>query len=53
MRPKVTIGLVLVGYLALAATQEGPLQVWLLALAPFALIATALVLHISDYSKYH
>jgi hypothetical protein len=51
MKAVVTIGLVLLGYLALAAVQDGPLQVWLLAFAPFALMAIALVLHISDYSK--
>jgi hypothetical protein len=47
------IGLVLLAYLTLAAVQDEPIQVWLFVLAPFALIAVALVLHITDLSKYN
>ena len=47
------MGLVLLAYLTLAAVQDEPIQVWLFILAPFALIAVALVLHITDLSKYN
>ena len=47
-----TIGMVLLGYALLAAAQEGPMQVWLLVLAPLALVAVALLLDISDPSRY-
>jgi hypothetical protein len=53
MNVTAAIRLVLVGYLTLAAVQDGPMQVWLLVLAPFALIAIALVLHIAEYSKHN
>ena len=51
MRTGVAVGLVLLGYAALATAQDGPLQVWLLILAPFALLAAALVLYIADRRK--
>lgn len=42
---------VLAAYLGSAALQEGPIQVWLLVLAPFALAAIATALHIIDPSE--
>lgn len=51
MKTALVIILVLIGMLALAAVQDGPLQVWLLVLAPFALVVVALVIHIVEYSK--
>ena len=51
MKTALVIILVMIGMLALAAVQDGPLQVWLLVLAPFALVVVALVIHIVEYSK--
>jgi cobalamin synthase len=51
MKTALVIALVLLGMLALAALQDEPLQVWLLILAPFALVVLALVVHIVEYSK--
>lgn len=42
--------LVLAAYLGSAALQDGPIQVWLLVLAPFALAAIATALRIIDPS---
>jgi len=39
---------VLAGYLGIAGMQDEPIQIWLLVLAPLALIATALALRIMD-----
>jgi len=47
------VAFVLLAYLALAALQDGPLQVGLLIFAPFALIAIGLVLHVADHSRKH
>lgn len=49
-RVAVTI-LVLAAYLGSAALQEGPIQVWLLVLAPFALAAVATALRVIDPSE--
>ena len=43
--------LVLAAYLASAAVQDGPIQVWLLVLFPFALAAIATALRIIDPSE--
>lgn len=51
MKTALVIALVLMGTLALAAVQDEPLQVWLLILAPFALVVVALVIHIVEGSK--
>ena len=45
------VALVLLGFGVLAAMQEEPLQVWLLILAPFALIAVALLLQFVDQPR--
>jgi hypothetical protein len=42
---------VLAAYLGSAALQDGPIQVWLLVLAPFALAAIATALHIIEPSE--
>lgn len=42
---------VLAVYLGSAALQDGPIQVWLLVLAPFALAAIATALHIIEPSE--
>jgi len=39
---------VLGAYLGIAGLQDEPIQVWLLVLAPLALIATAIALRITD-----
>ncbi len=50
--PRVTVTLlVLAAYLGSAALQDGPIQVWLLVLAPFALAAIATALRIIDPSE--
>lgn len=49
-RTAVTL-LVLAAYLGCAALQDGPIQVWLLVLAPFALAAIATALRIIDPSE--
>lgn len=51
MRTVAAVGLVLGAYAALAAALDGPLQVWLLILAPLALVVMALVMHIAEDSK--
>jgi hypothetical protein len=51
VRQRLAIVLIIAGYFGVAAAQDGPIQVWLLILAPFVLIAVALVLHITDLSK--
>jgi len=43
--------LVVAVYLASAAAQDGPIQVWLLVLFPFALAAIATALRIIDPSE--
>jgi len=48
MKEKLLIASLLAGYVCLAAAQDGPLQVWLTALAPLALIAVAFVLEVLD-----
>jgi hypothetical protein len=50
MKPKRTIGLLLAGYVILATVQDGPIQVWLIVLAPLALIAIAFVMQVADHS---
>jgi len=47
----VVLLLVVAGYFGLASAQEGPIQVWLVVLAPLALIAIALVLRITGDSS--
>jgi len=42
--------LVFAGYFGCAGVQDGPMQVWLLVLAPFALVALATALRIIDES---
>lgn len=44
------IALTLAAYLGSAAIQDGPIQVWLLVLFPFALAAIATALRITDPS---
>ena len=51
MRTVAAVGFVLGAYAAFAAALDGPLQVWLLILAPFVLVVLALVIHIAEYSK--
>ena len=51
MKSTRAIVLLLLGFGALAVVLDGPLQVWLLILAPFTLIALALVLHFADRPK--
>jgi hypothetical protein len=48
---RVAMLLALVGYVGCAVAQDGPLQVWLLVLAPFALVALATALRIIDPSE--
>jgi hypothetical protein len=50
--PRLAVTLVvLAAYLASAAVQDGPIQVWLLVLFPFALAAIATALRIIDPSE--
>ena len=51
MNATAVVGLVLLGLGIVAVVQEEPLQVWLFILAPVALIAIALLLHIADGPK--
>jgi hypothetical protein len=49
--PRLAVTLaVLAAYLASAALQDGPIQVWLLVLFPFALAAIATALRVIDPS---
>jgi hypothetical protein len=43
--------LVILGYLALAGLQNGPIQVWLVVLAPLAMIAIAFALDVTGDSR--
>ena len=51
MRIVAPVALVIAGYLAIAAMQDGALQVWLLILSPLALAGIALVLDIAERPK--
>jgi len=51
MNATTAVGLVLLGLAIVAAMQEGPLQVWLIILAPVALLAIAFLLHMADGPK--
>jgi len=48
MKVKLLVASLLAAYLACALVQDGPLQVWLTALAPLALILLAFVLQVLD-----
>ena len=50
-RLRLAATLVVAAYLGSAALQDGPIQVWLLVLAPFALAAIATALRIIDPSE--
>lgn len=43
--------LVILGYLALAVMQDGPIQVWLVVFAPLAMIAVAFTLDVTGDSR--
>jgi len=43
--------LVVLGYLALAAMQDGPIQVWLVVFAPLAMVAIAFALEVTGDSR--
>ena len=43
--------LVILGYLALAGLQDGPIQVWLVVFAPLAMIAIAFALDVTGDSR--
>jgi hypothetical protein len=50
--PSVTVSLAVVtAYLGIALFKEGPIQVWLMILAPFALVSVATALRIIDPSE--
>lgn len=51
MNATTAVALVLLGLAIVAAMQEGPLQVWLVILAPVALLAVAFLLQIADGPK--
>lgn len=48
--PRIVVLLVLAGYVGIAAAQDEPIQVWLVVLAPLALIAIAAALGVRDAS---
>lgn len=48
MKVKILITSILAAYVALAAAQDGPVQVWLFTLTPLAIISVAFVLMIAD-----
>jgi hypothetical protein len=48
MKTHIALASVVGGYLALAALQEGPIQFWLVALAPLVVLAVGFVLHLGD-----
>jgi hypothetical protein len=48
MKTHIAVASIFGGYLAIAALQEGPIQCWLVALAPLVLLAIGFVLHVGD-----
>jgi hypothetical protein len=51
MKTHIAVASIFGGYLATAALQEGPIQCWLVALAPLVLLAIGFVLHVGDAHK--
>ena len=50
MKTTAVVGLVILASAGLAAAFEEPLQVWLLILAPLALLVIGTLLHVADSS---
>src|SRR5690349_19429012 len=48
MKTNLAVALLIGGYLAFAALEEGPIQFWLVALAPLLLLGVGFVLHVGD-----
>ena len=48
MKTNIALASIVGAYLALAALQDGPIQVWLVALAPVLLLGVGFVLHVGD-----
>lgn len=51
MKTQLAIGSIVAGYLALAALQDGPIQFWLVALAPAVVLGVGFALHLRDESE--
>lgn len=48
MKTNIAVASVVGAYLTFAALQDGPIQVWLMALAPLLLLGVGFVLHVGD-----
>lgn len=48
MKTNIAVAALVGAYLACAALQDGPIQVWLVALAPVLLLGVGFVLHVGD-----
>ena len=48
MKTNIAVASIVGAYLAFAALQDGPIQVWLMALAPLLLLGVGFVLHVAD-----
>ena len=48
MKTNIAVASIVAAYLAFAALQDGPIQVWLMALAPLLLLGVGFVLHVAD-----
>ena len=51
MKTHIALASIFGGYLAIAGLQEGPIQCWLVALAPLVLLAVGFVLQVGDAHK--
>jgi hypothetical protein len=51
MKTQTAITSILAAYVALAALQDGPIQFWLVALAPLLVLGVGLALHVADQHK--
>lgn len=48
MKTQTAIGAILAGYITVAAAADGPMQFWLVALAPLAVLGVGFALHVLD-----
>jgi hypothetical protein len=48
MKTNIAVASIVAAYLAFAALQDGPIQVWLMALAPLLLLGVGFVLYVGD-----
>lgn len=51
MKTQIAIWLIVASYLLAALAQDGPLQCWLVALAPFVVLGVGFALHVGDQAQ--